>query len=73
MRIAFVVTEYVTEPEFAGGLATYTYRISQGLKMLGHEVDVFWLIHDLRLYRPDSAQDGHSGTPGPGGAGSGVG
>ena len=41
MRIAFVTTEYITEPLFAGGLANYTYRIARALRELGHDVEVF--------------------------------
>ncbi len=41
MRIAFVVTEYVTEKTFAGGLANYTYRVARGLRSLGHEAEIF--------------------------------
>ena len=41
MRIALVVTEYVTEANYAGGLANYTYRVAIALKKLGHEPIVF--------------------------------
>ena len=41
MRIAFVTTEYITEPLFAGGLANYTYRVARALRELGHDVEVF--------------------------------
>ncbi|MEL7224151.1 MAG: glycosyltransferase family 4 protein [Cyanobacteria bacterium J06576_12] len=37
MRVVLLVTEYISEKKFAGGLANYTYRIAQGLKDLGHE------------------------------------
>jgi glycosyltransferase involved in cell wall biosynthesis len=41
MRIAFITTEYITEPLFAGGLANYTYRVARALRELGHDVEVF--------------------------------
>jgi glycogen synthase len=41
MRIAFVTTEYITEPVFAGGLANYTYRVARALRELGHDTEVF--------------------------------
>jgi len=41
MRIALVTTEYVTEHNFAGGLANYTYRVARGLRELEHEAEVF--------------------------------
>lgn len=37
MRIAFVTPEYVTEPNFSGGLANYLHRVSLALLQLGHE------------------------------------
>ena len=37
MRIAFVTSEYVTEPDFDGGLANYLRRAAVSLKGLGHE------------------------------------
>jgi glycosyltransferase involved in cell wall biosynthesis len=40
MRIALVTTEYITEPNFAGGLANYTYRVARGLRKLGHDPEV---------------------------------
>lgn len=41
MRVAYVVTEYVTEPNFAGGLANYTYRIAQSMLKRGHVPEIF--------------------------------
>lgn len=41
MRIAFVVTEYVTENNFDGGLANYTYRVARALTQAQHEPIVF--------------------------------
>lgn len=37
MRVVLLVTEYISEKKFAGGLANYTYRVAEGLKALGHE------------------------------------
>lgn len=37
MRIAFITPEYITEPNFDGGLANYLYRVSLALKDFGHE------------------------------------
>jgi glycosyltransferase involved in cell wall biosynthesis len=65
MRIAFVTTEYITEPLFAGGLANYTYRVARALRELGHDVEVFVpgkpeasfehdgvAVHRLKLHNP---------------------
>ena len=41
MRIAFLTSEYVTEPDFAGGLAQYLGRVTTGLVARGHQVEVF--------------------------------
>lgn len=41
MRIAFVTTEFVTEPYFSGGLANYVYRVAKDLAARGHDVHVF--------------------------------
>ena len=40
MRIGFLTTEFVTEPNFAGGLANYVYRVGRLLTERGHEVHV---------------------------------
>lgn len=45
MRIAFLTTEYVTEPNFDGGLANYLYRIAIALKTLKHDVEIFVLTN----------------------------
>jgi glycogen(starch) synthase len=36
MRIAFVTTEYVTEPSYDGGLSNYVHRVVLSLKKFGH-------------------------------------
>jgi len=41
MRIALIVTEYVTEATFDGGLASYASRIASALTRAGHEAVVF--------------------------------
>lgn len=41
MRIAFLTTEFTTEPNFAGGLAQYLGRVTRGLVERGHHVEVF--------------------------------
>jgi glycogen synthase len=41
MRIAFVTTEYTSEPIFDGGLANYLARTAGLLLERGHEVEVF--------------------------------
>jgi glycosyltransferase involved in cell wall biosynthesis len=41
MRIAFVTVQYITERTYAGGLASYTYRVARGLRELGHAAEVF--------------------------------
>lgn len=43
MRVAFLTSEYVTEPNFDGGLANYLHRVSIALTNLGHQVEVFTL------------------------------
>ncbi|MCG3154496.1 MAG: D-inositol-3-phosphate glycosyltransferase [bacterium] len=40
MRIAFVTSEYVTEPNFDGGLANYIHRVSLALTQRGHQAIV---------------------------------
>ncbi|MFQ6028272.1 MAG: glycosyltransferase family 4 protein [Dehalococcoidia bacterium] len=62
MRIAFITTEYVTEPKFDGGLANYLQRVAQGMRQRGHEVEIFTasdrdedLVHDqIPVHRVDS-------------------
>lgn len=41
MRIALVTVQYITDREYAGGLASYTYRVARGLRELGHAAEVF--------------------------------
>jgi glycosyltransferase involved in cell wall biosynthesis len=41
LRIAFLTSEFVTEPSFAGGLAQYLGRVTKGLADRGHHVEVF--------------------------------
>lgn len=41
MNIAFLTPEYVTESNFDGGLANYLYRVAQGMKQRGHQVEIF--------------------------------
>lgn len=41
MRIAFLTSEFVSEPSFAGGLAQYLGRVTKGLVKRGHHVEVF--------------------------------
>jgi glycogen synthase len=41
MRIAFVTIEYITERNYHGGLANYTYRVARALRELGHDAEVF--------------------------------
>lgn len=43
MRIAFLTTEFVTEPTFSGGLANYLLRTCLSLRQLGHDPAVFVL------------------------------
>ncbi len=43
MRIAFLTPEYVTEPNFDGGLANYLHRVACGMQQFGHDVEVFTL------------------------------
>ena len=52
MRIAFVTTEYISEPLFAGGLANYTYRVARALRELGHDVEVFVPGHRWQALDP---------------------
>ena len=41
MRIAFATPEYVTEPEYDGGLANYLHRVALSLVSMQHEPIVF--------------------------------
>jgi glycosyltransferase involved in cell wall biosynthesis len=41
MKIAVVTPEFVTENNFDGGLANYSYRLARSLIALGHEPHVF--------------------------------
>jgi glycosyltransferase involved in cell wall biosynthesis len=41
MHIAFLTSEYVTEPDFNGGLANYVHRAGLGLLARGHRIEVF--------------------------------
>jgi glycosyltransferase involved in cell wall biosynthesis len=41
MKIAFVTSEYVTEPTYSGGLANYLGRVTVALAQAGHHVSVF--------------------------------
>ncbi|MBE2192952.1 MAG: glycosyltransferase family 4 protein [Anaerolinea sp.] len=41
MHIAFLTTEYVTEPSFDGGLANYLQRIALSMLSRGHQVEIF--------------------------------
>ncbi len=41
MVIGLLTNEYPTEPFFAGGLASYLQRFSEGLVQLGHSVEIF--------------------------------
>jgi len=41
LRIAFLTSEFVTENNFAGGLAQYMGRVTTGLVKRGHNVEVF--------------------------------
>ena len=41
MRIALVTIEYITERNYNGGLANYTYRVARALRELGHDAEVF--------------------------------
>ena len=41
MRLAFITSEFVTEPNFSGGLANYLGRTTVALAQQGHDVEVF--------------------------------
>ena len=41
MRIAFLTTEFTSEPDFSGGLANYLLRTSRALQQSGHQPEVF--------------------------------
>ncbi len=59
MHIGFVSTEYITETEFAGGLANYLFRTAKALASRGHDIEIFTLsdnnaefIHEgIRVHR----------------------
>ena len=41
MRIAFATPEYVTEPDYDGGLANYLHRVALSLARMCHEPVIF--------------------------------
>lgn len=41
LRVAFLTTEFISEKPNAGGLGNYLNRITQSLKELGHEPEIF--------------------------------
>ncbi|MBL7936524.1 MAG: hypothetical protein JNM51_12030, partial [Bacteroidia bacterium] len=41
MNIAIVTTEFVSENNFDGGLANYTYKLAKFLLQRGHQVTVY--------------------------------
>lgn len=43
MRIAFLTPEYVTEPDFDGGLSNYLHRVALALTQRGNNVEIFVL------------------------------
>jgi glycosyltransferase involved in cell wall biosynthesis len=45
VRIAFLTIEFVTEPNFSGGLASYLFRSCLALKELGHDPTIFVRSH----------------------------
>jgi glycogen synthase len=53
MRIAYVVTEYVTESNFSGGLANYTHRAAKSMLMKGHVPEIFVLSNEDCRYLHD--------------------
>jgi glycosyltransferase involved in cell wall biosynthesis len=51
MRVAFLTTEYPTEDQFAGGLASYLHRVATALVEGGHDAEVFTLsLRDERIW-----------------------
>lgn len=61
MRIAFITPEYITEPNFNGGLANYLYRVNRALKDSGQETLIIVgtdrddvIVHDnVKVHRVD--------------------
>jgi glycosyltransferase involved in cell wall biosynthesis len=45
MRVAFLTSEFPTESQRAGGLASYLHRVTRALIDCGHEAEVFTLSH----------------------------
>lgn len=65
LRIAFLTSEYATEPYFDGGLAQYLFRVARGLTNQGHEVEIFTcsdnsgdIVHDNVLVHRMKVQEG---------------
>lgn len=65
MRIAFLTTEFMTEPIFSGGLSNYLLRTCLALRDFGHEPVIFVsshvdqvlkyrgiVVHRLKIYTP---------------------
>ena len=65
MVIGLLTNEYPTEPFFAGGLASYLQRFSEGLAQRGHSVEVFvtadhsehYVLNGVRVNRVEFADD----------------
>ncbi|MFH1413973.1 MAG: glycosyltransferase family 4 protein [Candidatus Omnitrophota bacterium] len=53
MRIAFLTSEYITEANFAGGLANYLQRVAVGLSRMGHDVEIFVLTDSNGILKKD--------------------
>ncbi|MBW1908171.1 MAG: glycosyltransferase family 4 protein [Deltaproteobacteria bacterium] len=59
MRVAFLTPEFVTEPNYAGGLANYLFRTCLALKHLGHNPSIFvrgeedrtFFFRGIKIYR----------------------
>jgi glycosyltransferase involved in cell wall biosynthesis len=50
MRIGFITPEFVSEPEYSGGLANYLGRVTVALAERGHSVHVFTRAHEDGRY-----------------------
>lgn len=56
MKVAFVTSEYVTEPNFDGGLANYVYRVSLALSERGHKPIVLIPSKEKRSFFHDDIE-----------------
>lgn len=53
MKIAILTSEYITEPNWHGGLANYLSRIVEGLNKRGHKIHIFVYSNRYEVFEKD--------------------